>query len=195
MDAHRIEVFDRADDHAVVSAVAHDLHLEFLPAEERFLDQNLAHRREVEATAADFIEFLAVVGDAATRAAQSESGADDEREGANLRPNLTGFLERVGHAGPGAIEPDLEHDIFEDQAVLAALDGLGVGPDETGAMTLQRAIFDKRHRGVECSLTAECRKNGVGLFALEDFFDRLGRDRLDIGPHRELRIGHDRRGV
>ena len=38
--AHRIEVLDRADDDAVVAAVAHDLHLEFLPAEHRFLEQH-----------------------------------------------------------------------------------------------------------------------------------------------------------
>ena len=37
--AHRIEVLDRAHHDAVVRAVAHHLHLEFLPADKRFLDQ------------------------------------------------------------------------------------------------------------------------------------------------------------
>jgi hypothetical protein len=32
--AHRVEVLDGADDDAVVLVVAHDLHLEFLPAEQ-----------------------------------------------------------------------------------------------------------------------------------------------------------------
>jgi hypothetical protein len=43
--AHRIEVLDRADDDDVVVAVAHHLELEFLPAGDRLLDQDLADRR------------------------------------------------------------------------------------------------------------------------------------------------------
>ena len=148
MDAHRIKVFDRANDHTVVGTVTHDLHLEFLPAEQGFLDQNLADRREVEPTAADFIEFLAVVGNASSRTAQSKGGANDERESSNFSTDLAGLLERMGHAGPGAVEPDFDHDIFEDQAVLTALDRLGVCPNEVRAMTLQSAIFDERHRGI-----------------------------------------------
>ena len=46
--AHRIDVLDGADDDGVVGAVAHDLHLEFLPAEHGFLDQHLVGGRGVE---------------------------------------------------------------------------------------------------------------------------------------------------
>ncbi len=42
--AHRVDVLDRADDDAVVVAVAHDLELELLPAGDRLLDQDLADR-------------------------------------------------------------------------------------------------------------------------------------------------------
>src|SRR6202011_1954044 len=42
--AHRIEVFDRADDDHVIRQVAHHLQLEFLPSEDVFFDQNLVHR-------------------------------------------------------------------------------------------------------------------------------------------------------
>ena len=49
--AHRVEVLDRADDDAVVLPVAHDLHLEFFPAEQRFLDQQLVRRRAGRARA------------------------------------------------------------------------------------------------------------------------------------------------
>ena len=49
--AHRVEVLDRADDDAVVRLVADHFHLEFLPAQHRFLDQHFVHRREFEAAA------------------------------------------------------------------------------------------------------------------------------------------------
>jgi hypothetical protein len=45
--AHRVEVLDRADDDAVVVAVAHDLELVLLPAEHRLLDEHLVDRRVV----------------------------------------------------------------------------------------------------------------------------------------------------
>ena len=42
VDAHRVEVLDRADDHDVVRAVAHHLELELLPADDAALDQHRA---------------------------------------------------------------------------------------------------------------------------------------------------------
>ena len=73
MHAHRIEVLDRADDDAVVVLVAHHLHLEFLPAEHRFLDQHLVGRRGVDAALDDVDELRLVVGDAAAGAAEREA--------------------------------------------------------------------------------------------------------------------------
>ena len=49
MHAHRIDVFDRADDDAIVFLVAHHLHLELFPAQHRFFDQHFGGRRGVDA--------------------------------------------------------------------------------------------------------------------------------------------------
>ena len=56
----------------------------------------------------------------------------------------------------------------------------------------EHARFVERHGGVERGLAAERGQEGVGLFAVDDFLDDLGRDRLDVGAVGELRIGHDR---
>src|ERR1700748_1455192 len=45
--APRIEVLDRADDDAVVLAVADHLHLIFLPADHRLFEQDLTGRRGI----------------------------------------------------------------------------------------------------------------------------------------------------
>src|SRR5690606_11314484 len=60
VDAAGIEVLDRADDHAVVGAVAHDLHFELLPTEQRFVDEHFGNGREIKAAGDDFLVFLAV---------------------------------------------------------------------------------------------------------------------------------------
>ncbi len=49
VDAHRVEVLDRADDHDVVGAVAHHLELELTPAQHRLLEQDLADGRGAQA--------------------------------------------------------------------------------------------------------------------------------------------------
>ena len=65
--AHRVEVLDRADDHAVVGAVAHHLELVLLPARDRALDEDLRDRAGVEAVGREPLERLGVVGDAGAR--------------------------------------------------------------------------------------------------------------------------------
>ena len=76
--------------------VADDLHLIFLPAEHRFLDQHFGGRRGVEAALDDLEEFRAVVGDAAAGAAEREGGADDGRQ-ADLVERLRGDRHGVAH--------------------------------------------------------------------------------------------------
>src|SRR5689334_18588675 len=79
MDAHRVEVLDRADNDAVAGRVAHDLELELLPADERLLDEHLAHRRHLETASYEGCELRAGLGDAAAEPAQSERRSDDRR--------------------------------------------------------------------------------------------------------------------
>ena len=59
VDTHRVDVLDRADDDAVVGAVAHDLHLVLFPPQDRLLDQHFAGWRGAQPAAHDVLEFLA----------------------------------------------------------------------------------------------------------------------------------------
>ena len=65
MDAHRIKIFNRADDYALILVVAHDLHFVFLPAKQAFFDQYLSGGGHLEAVLHHLLVFLAIVGDAA----------------------------------------------------------------------------------------------------------------------------------
>ena len=57
------------------------------------------------------------------------------------------------------------------------------------------ASADEREGGVEAGLAAHGGEERVGAFLLDDLGDDLRGDRLDVGGVRELRIGHDRRGI
>src|SRR3546814_6213730 len=63
VDAHRIDVLDRADDDGIVVPVADDLHLIFLPAEERLLDQHLGGGRGIKPPGHDADEILLAIGE------------------------------------------------------------------------------------------------------------------------------------
>jgi hypothetical protein len=78
MHAHGIEILDGTDDHTVVGLVPHDLHLEFLPAQQRFLDEDLPHGRQFQTAPGQFLELLAIVRRSAAGPAQGEAGSDDE---------------------------------------------------------------------------------------------------------------------
>ena len=62
--ADRVDVLDRADDHDVVVAVAHELELVFLPALNALFDEHLVGRRIVNASTGDAVQLLGVMRDA-----------------------------------------------------------------------------------------------------------------------------------
>ena len=95
--AHRVEVFNRADDDAVVRLVAYHFHLKLFPAQQRFFNQQLVRGRGFQTALADGDKFFHVVGDAAAGAAQCETGTDDDRK-TDARLHLQGFFQPVRNA-------------------------------------------------------------------------------------------------
>ena len=75
--AHRVNVFDRADDDAVVGFVADNLHLVFLPAEDGFFDQHLAHWGGLDAAVDDVEELFPVIGNSCAQPAQRKGRANN----------------------------------------------------------------------------------------------------------------------
>ena len=105
MHAHRIEIFDGTDDHAVIHPVAHHFHLEFFPAHQRFLDQHFVDGRKIKAASDDHIELFAVVSDAAASAAQSERRSDNERECSDVSDDSIDVRQGTRHPGSRHLEP------------------------------------------------------------------------------------------
>jgi hypothetical protein len=77
--SHRIHVLDGADDHHVVTPVAHDLQLEFLPTQHGPLDQRGSDRRQGQATSDQFLVLFDVVGDTSAGATERKGGTADGR--------------------------------------------------------------------------------------------------------------------
>ena len=69
---HGIEVFNRADDDAVVIFVSDNLHLVFLPTDQRLIDEQFTGWRELQAPETDLFELVTVIGDAPARPSHRE---------------------------------------------------------------------------------------------------------------------------
>ena len=201
VDAHRIEVLDRADDDAVVRLVADDFHLEFLPADQALFDEQLVGRREIQAALADLFELFRVVGDAAAGAAEREARADHHREtgAADLRLDALlhapGLFHRVRDAALRRVQADAGHRVLELQAVLGLLDRLLVGADHLDAVLGEHAVLVQVERAIERGLPAHRRQDRVRPLLGDDLLDHLPGDGLDVGHIGHLRVGHDRRRV
>ena len=93
---------------------------------------------------------------------------------------------------PGPLRPSAQ--------ALGLVDGLAAGPDEPRTVAVQDAGVGRLDGAVQTCLPAERRQDRVDrvaqfLFAGEDIVNRLWRDRLNVGPFGELRVGHDRGGI
>ena len=196
MDAHRVEILDRADDDALVLVVAHHFHLVFLPAQQALLDEDLVDGRGVEAGLGHALEFLAVIGDAAAGAAEGVGRADDDRElAADEGDRLARGFEGLHDAGARDVEADVEHQLLEDLAVFAAFDRRFLRADQLDAVLLEDAGAGELEGKIERGLAAERREERVGLLLGDDAFHGFDREGFHVGDVRRLGVRHDRRRV
>ena len=199
MHAHRVDVFDRADDDAIVFFVAHHLHLEFFPAEHALLDQDLVGRRGVDAALDDLNQFASCVGYAPAGAAHGEARADDRRQ-ADVGHRGQRLRQRLHLMRARRLKADFGHRLAEELAVLSLVDRLRAGADHLDAVAVEHPHLAQAQRTVERGLAAhgrqqcEAARDRVALLG-DDLLDDLGRDRLNVGPVRHVGIGHDGGGI
>ena len=75
MDADGVKVLHVADRDDVALGVTHDLVLDFLPAGNALLNEDLMDRGQAQTVCGNFVQLLAVLADAAAGAAHREGGA------------------------------------------------------------------------------------------------------------------------
>ena len=136
MHPHRVNIFDGADDDAVIGPVAHHLHLIFFPPDNRFFDQHLGGGRGVKAAFDDGDIFLAVIGNAPAGAAQGEGRANDCRQ-PDLFQAVCRLRQGVGNRRARGLQANVGHRLAEARAVLGLVDGVGIGADQLNAIALQ----------------------------------------------------------
>ena len=131
---------------------------------------------------------------AAAVAAEREGRTHDQRQ-ADVLDRPLGLGDRGHDRRRGTRRPAATHRLAEQLAVLRAADRVVVDADQLDAEALERAVLVQRLGEVERGLAAERAEQRVGALLLDHGRHGLGRERLDVGRGRELRVGHDRRRV
>ena len=200
MNPHGVNVFDGADDDAVIRRVADHFHLIFFPADNAFFHQHFVGGGSIDAAFDDFEIFFAVIGNAATRAAHGEGGADDGGKADGFQ-RVECLTQIMGQARARRFQPDLGHGLAELFAVLGLVDDMRLGADHLHIPFFQHTHFIEGKCCVECRLAAHGRKQhklfvgALGALLLDDAGDHFWGDRLDIGGIRQIGVCHDGGGV
>ena len=195
VNTHRVDVLDRADDHAVVRTITHHLELVLLPALDRGFDQHLVDRARRQTRRNDVFEFRWRGCDAGATTAEDVRRSNDDGQFDALQDGL-GFFQRVRDSALGNLQTNFLHRHLELLAILGRCDGFGVGSDEFGCPgNPGQAPLEERHRQIERSLAAQRRKHRIGFFPLDDGRQHVGRERLDVRAVGKVGIGHDRRRI
>ncbi len=187
---HGIHILDETDRDHLVPGVAHDLQFQLLPAQDRFLDEDLAHHAGRNAAADHRPQFLDVIDQAATGAAQRVGGSHHHGV-----PQGGGDLFRIFNAecrlAARHVDAQPPHGLLEDDPVLPLFDGIGFDTDDADSVLLQHARAGQLRREIQASLATEVGQEGVGTFLLDDFRERWYGERLNVGYVRHAGIGHD----
>ena len=121
MHAHRVEVFNRADDHEVVAEVAHHFEFILFPAEHGLFDQRLVNRAQVQRRRNGFGKFFLVVGNRAAGTAESERRANHKGE-AELVAEPHRIFRVIHQRGRRNFQADFAARVLEPQSVFGDFD-------------------------------------------------------------------------
>ena len=191
VDAHGVDVFDEADGDHLVLGVPDDLQLQLLPAQDRFLDEDLADEAGGDAAAGHDPQFLDVVDEAAAGAAHGVGRADHDRvaEGGG---DLLRLLDGVGRLALRHVDAEAVHLRLEGDPVFAPFDGIHLDADHLHAVFLQDPGLVQLGGQVEARLAAQVREDRIGALVFDDLRQGLEVQGFDVGHIGHAGVGHDR---
>ena len=174
VDAKGVEVLHVADGDAVVGGVADNLILDFLPALQGLLDQDL--RGESERPGGHVAELLLVMRESRSKTAQSVGSANDD----GVSNNLGGFQSLLNGSDSDRLgdgDVDLSEGLGEEFSVLTGLEGLNWRSQDLDSVLLEKTHALHLDTQVQGGLATESEEDSVWLLALDNIFDIFGGNR------------------
>ena len=173
VDTERVEVLHITDGDTVVVAVTYDLVLDFLPALEALLYEDL--RGEGEGLATQLVKLSFVVAEAATQATESVGGTDDDGVAQLLGCTTRIFGSLYGMA-LDRLDADLIELASEEVTVFGIHDSLDGRTQDLDIVLLEDTALVERYTAVEGCLSTEGKEDALWALLLDDLLDEEGGD-------------------
>ena len=190
VNSDRIYIFNKADSNHAVIFIADDFQLEFLPAEDRFLNQDLMDEGSLKAAGRYRLQFFFVVYNAAAGSAHGVGRADYNRISKRIC-YLQSLVNAVGFTASGYVNPDPRHSFLEFNTVFTALNSVCLNTDDLHMIFIQHTAAAEFGAKIETGLAAEIRQQCIRTFLGDDRLNPVGIQRLDVCNVSDLRVRHD----
>ena len=177
MDTEWVEVLHITDGDTVVVAVTYDLVLDFLPALEALLYEDL--RGEGEGLATQFVKLSFVVAEAAAQATESVGGTDDDGV-AQLLGRTACIFGRLYGVALDRLDADLIELASEEVTVFGIHDSLDGSTQDLDVILLEDAALVECYTAVERCLSTEGKENSLRTLLLDDLLDEEGGDGEEV---------------
>ena len=89
------------------------------------------------------------------------------------------------------LHANLQHGIEEELAILSFMNRWNLRTNEFDVILGKNPLFMQRYRCIQCNLATHGWKDCFRSFLADDLFNKLWRDRLNVGGIRNVRIRHD----
>ena len=143
-----------------------------------------------ETSLANRFEFFGVVSDTATRSTHGERWTNNRRK-THLFLHCPGFFHRMSDAGTCRAQTDFGHRILELGTIFGFVDGFGCRADQLALVFIQHAVTPKIERAVQCRLATHRGQDCIRAFFIDDAFNHLPGDGLNVSDIGHLGVGHD----
>ncbi len=140
VNPHGIYVLDKADGDHLVFGVPHYLQLQFFPADNGFFNEDLADEAGCYAALCDGPQFILVVGNAPSPAAQGVGGPDNDGV-TQIVGYLQGLIHGISGSAQGHGDFQFVHGVLELDPVFAPFYGIGLDADDLHPVFVQDAMF------------------------------------------------------
>ena len=136
MHPQGVDVLNKAYSDHVVVRIPYDLQFQLLPAQDRFLHQDLPYQAGLQPPGTDYLQFLPVIDQPAPCAAHG-IGRPQHHRVAKLFGNGKGFRDRIGNLASSHLNAQAVHGLFKFDTVFPPLNGIHLHTDHLHLVLVQ----------------------------------------------------------
>ena len=156
MNAHRINIFNTADNYYVIGRITHYFKFVFFPTQDRFFKKNFGRWAMSQTRTRNLSQIIFIKGDSGTKSTHSE-GRTNNNWVLQYQSTCNNLIHRVTNNRFSRLAPNFFDDAAEEFAVFSAFNCIHICADQLCSVALQRSgLLQTNSRIKRCLATKGC---------------------------------------